>query len=231
MLPFLHRMTPATTEDNPLWLVVLCDLMTNLMLFFLILFTFTVGSDADMQKSLSGLEAAMKGEDAPAETEKEKKAAEIVQKFKEEDTALAISEQLKKRGLEGVTEIDVTQKYVRVRMAGPVLFRSGRAKIIPQAKKTLDALGPMLKKMPNDIIVEGHTDVVPIVSGPYQTNWELSVARSYSVIEYFSKRFGLPEKRFITAGYGEHRPISSNATRTGRARNRRIEIVIVRKQS
>jgi chemotaxis protein MotB len=70
---------------------------------------------------------------------------------------------------------------------------------------------------------------MPVSQGPYLSNWELSVARAYSVIEYFTKEQKLDPARFIAAGYGEYRPIAPNDTPEGRAHNRRIEIVMVRK--
>ena len=98
-----------------------------------------------------------------------------------------------------------------------------------QAKRLLAPMAAVLKGLGNDVIIEGHTDNVPILRGPFKTNWELSVARSYSVIEYLSKELGVPQDIFTAAAYGEHRPVVPNDTPEGRAKNRRIEIVVMRK--
>lgn len=109
------------------------------------------------------------------------------------------------------------------------MFRSGEAFLSPQAKGALQPIGRMLAGMPNALVVEGHTDDVRITAGPHRTNWELSVARAYAVLEHLSKTFDIPEERFIVAGYGEFKPLESNAAPSGRARNRRIEIIIMRR--
>jgi chemotaxis protein MotB len=93
----------------------------------------------------------------------------------------------------------------------------------------LAGVSKVLAAVPNKVIIEGHTDNQPLAGGKYPSNWELSVARAYSVIEYFSKEKGISPERFIAAGYGEYRPVASNETLEGRAQNRRIEIVLLRK--
>jgi chemotaxis protein MotB len=77
------------------------------------------------------------------------------------------------------------------------------------------------------VLVGGHTDTVPIVGGRLRTNWELSAARAFSVIEFFAGQ-GLAPERFLARGYGEYRPVAPNDTEQGRRRNRRIEIRLVR---
>lgn len=84
-----------------------------------------------------------------------------------------------------------------------------------------------LQKLPNDIVVEGHTDPVPIKRGRYHTNWELSMARAYSVLEYM-EQLGVDRKKLAGIGYGDNRPLHDNATAEGRAKNRRIEISLMK---
>ncbi len=81
--------------------------------------------------------------------------------------------------------------------------------------------------MGNSIIAEGHTDNVPIHTQQYQSNWELSSARAFSVIYFFINK-GIPPERLVAHGFGEYRPASSNEDDAGRAKNRRIEITVVR---
>jgi chemotaxis protein MotB len=83
--------------------------------------------------------------------------------------------------------------------------------------------------MDNPVVVEGHTDNVPISSKKYRSNFELSAARAFSVINYFINTEKMSPEKFSTFGYGEYRPVSSNDTEEGRAKNRRIEINIIRK--
>ena len=84
-----------------------------------------------------------------------------------------------------------------------------------------------LRDMGNTIIVEGHTDDIPIAGGRYRDNWELSAARAFSVIHFYIER-GISPSRLVAHGYGPHRPLMPNNTRLRRAINRRIEITILR---
>lgn len=77
------------------------------------------------------------------------------------------------------------------------------------------------------MLVEGHTDNVPIRSGRYHTNWELSMARAYSVIQ-FMEQAGIEPRKLAGIGYGENRPASENTSAEGRAKNRRIEISLLK---
>jgi chemotaxis protein MotB len=91
----------------------------------------------------------------------------------------------------------------------------------------LDLLAERLKPLPNEIRVEGHTDDIPIQTALYPSNWELSSARATTVARYFVEHGGIIPSRMIAAGYGQFRPVVSNAEREGRARNRRVDIVVL----
>ncbi|MBU2573818.1 MAG: OmpA family protein [Elusimicrobia bacterium] len=108
-----------------------------------------------------------------------------------------------------------------------MLFASGRAELKEPAKKVLAPIAAELKKLPNSIIIEGHTDNVPIRHGKYTSNWELSMARAYSVLLFMSEQ-GINPKRLAGIGYGENLPAADNATAGGRAKNRRIEISLMK---
>jgi len=221
---FIERYSPHRTEENPLWLIVLSDIMTNLMLFFLILYVFSLRPEKEAHAGfLSGFDREH------MEAEKEKKAENVVQKFKEKDAAETLRAELEKAGLKDLADVQLTDKVIRINISAPILFKSGRARLEPNALGILSAMGGLLKKLDkNDILIEGHTDAAPIRSGDYGTNWELSAARANSVVEYLASDFNIPNERLISAAYGEYRPVASNDTAEGRARNRRIEILVVR---
>jgi chemotaxis protein MotB len=222
---FIERYSPHKTVDNPLWLIVLSDIMTNLMLFFLILYVFSLNPEKAAQASfLNGFDKKK------MEAEKEKKAEDVIQKFKEKDAAETLKAELEKAGLKDLADIEITDKIIRINISAPILFASGRAQLEPNAKDVLAAMGKLLYKLDkNDILIEGHTDAVPIKSGDYATNWELSAARADAVVEYLATDFKIPNERLISAAYGEYRPVATNTTAEGRARNRRIEILVIRR--
>jgi chemotaxis protein MotB len=118
---------------------------------------------------------------------------------------------------------------VRV-LTDKVLFDSGSAEIKPAAKPLLDALARLLKtQVRNPIQVEGNTDNVP-VSGSFPSNWELSTARATAVVRSLI-RVGVWPGRLGATGYADRHPIATNATEAGRRRNRRVEIVLLRRYS
>ncbi len=221
---FIERYSKHKVKENPLWLVVLSDIMTNLMLFFLILYVFNIQPQTEAKAMF------MNGFDKEkAQEMKEKKAEEVVKKFEEEDIAKKLDEELYKAGMKDLAEVQITDKQIKINIAAPVLFPSGSAKLGRASSEILGPVAQVLNKLPNDIIVEGHTDNVPIKSGGYATNWELSAARADAVVALLAEKYSVPQERMIAAAYGENRPVASNSTAEGRARNRRIEIIVSRK--
>jgi chemotaxis protein MotB len=108
-----------------------------------------------------------------------------------------------------------------------IFFDSGKAELKPGARGVLDGLGDVIRaERIHPVVVEGHTDSQPI-SGRYPSNWELSGARAASVVRVFVGD-GLPERRVSLAGFAAQHPVASNATAPGRARNRRVEVVLNR---
>jgi chemotaxis protein MotB len=108
-----------------------------------------------------------------------------------------------------------------------IFFDSGKAELKPGAVGVLDGLGDVIRaERSHPVVVEGHTDSQPI-TGRYPSNWELSGARAASVVRVFIGN-GLPERRVSLAGYAAQHPVASNATASGRARNRRVEVVLTR---
>jgi chemotaxis protein MotB len=112
-----------------------------------------------------------------------------------------------------------------------VLFDSGKATLRPEATHTLEKVAEVIRQKVSDrdIGIEGHTDNEPIKHSGWKSNWELSTARATSVLHFLEAR-GVDPKRMVASGYGEYRPIASNATAEGRQKNRRVEIVILPKK-
>ena len=113
------------------------------------------------------------------------------------------------------------------RMVDQVLFDSGKAQLRKSAHSVLDKVAKVLEGVPNQPVgVEGHTDNIPIKYSGWMSNKELSLARAKAVVDYLA-RHGVDANRLTPVGYGEERPIVSNDTAHGRAKNRRVEIVIL----
>ena len=118
---------------------------------------------------------------------------------------------------------------LKVTFVDRILFNSGSAKINEEGKQLLSTLAESLKHNNQNIIVEGHTDNVPIGSElgeKYPTNWELSVARSAAVVRYLIEKPGIGPQRFTASGYSFYKPVASNETDEDLHQNRRIEIIL-----
>jgi len=133
---------------------------------------------------------------------------------------------LKQEVQAGQVTVQQLRDGLRVNVAQDILFDSGSAEVDRNGTEVLTKVATELRKSPNQILVIGHTDNKPI--GPalvkqYPSNWELAGARAASVVRLFT-RSGLPEKRLLAVSMADVRPVASNATPEGRAKNRRIEI-------
>ncbi|MBI5594902.1 MAG: OmpA family protein [Elusimicrobia bacterium] len=217
MIPFLHRVSPESMEENPLWLIVLCDMMTNLMLFFLAMFALTLqGAEAK-----ASFERAFRAEEAVVP------APPVASPEPSADPETALRRALEAAGLAAEVELQRTERGVRVRLRDAMLFPTAGAVLEPGAALPLGVIARALKGAPHEVVVEGHTDDRPVLGGQYRSNWELSVARSHAVLERLAAE-GLAPGRLVAAGYGEFLPSASNATPEGRAANRRVELLVLR---
>jgi chemotaxis protein MotB len=131
----------------------------------------------------------------------------------------------------GELTISNLEGQLSVNLLNNILFDSGKTAIKPAGQKVLKSLGDVLNKFPDKALqIAGHTDNVQISSRlkkRYPSNWELSTARATSVVHFLQDKVGLKGERLIAAGYSEYQPVSSNEEATGRAQNRRIQILLV----
>ena len=124
----------------------------------------------------------------------------------------------------------ITPEKIIIILPSPVLFDSGAAVLKDSTKAPLHQIAEIIRSVPSNVVVEGYTDNVPIKSVEYDSNWELSSARSFSIIRYLSDEEHLDPALLSALGYGEFRPIVPNDTDENRAKNRRIEINILKKK-
>ena len=138
-----------------------------------------------------------------------------------------VEEALKESGLSEQVDVAFTAQYVQLTMKGALLFDSGSADLKKDSLEVLDRVGVILQRYAEGTIeIEGHTDNVPINSGRFPSNEELSSARALSVFYYLSENTLLDQSRLKHAGMGERIPIADNSTPEGRSKNRRVEIRI-----
>jgi chemotaxis protein MotB len=116
--------------------------------------------------------------------------------------------------------------WVEIELRNDILFASGSAMLAPAASDIVRRLATQLVDLPNPVLIEGHTDNVPINTSSYPSNWELSASRAASVARLMALA-GIPENRLTVIGFGEHRPVESNDNIEGRAANRRVIMAIL----
>lgn len=126
-------------------------------------------------------------------------------------------------------KLQMMDKGLVISFVADVLFDSGKAKIKTEAYPVLDKVARVLtENVPQlNVGIEGHTDNVPVKLSKWKSNWELSSARSLSVLHYLVDKKGISPDRLSAIGYGEYHPVASNDTKVGRQANRRVEIVIM----
>jgi chemotaxis protein MotB len=242
------------------WLVTYADMITLLMVLFIVLFAMGQTDLAKYKKLRHSLAVGFGGPDklglldggtgvleggaspvgiAPADiaakqaisTLDRRSTAWRVEKAKLEGTRTALEKSLK--GLSSTSLVKDSQIRVAVSSRGLVitiesdivLFEPGSATIRPEGQKVLDRIAEQLVSLPNSITVEGHTDNVPI-SGTYPSNWELSTARAASVLRSLIALHGLEPWKGTASGFADQRNVAPNDTPAGRAKNRRVEIVV-----
>lgn len=127
----------------------------------------------------------------------------------------------------GLVSISQDERGVIVHLAEELLFASGSATLKQSSLTSLAMLTRVLKTIPNEIRIEGHTDDVPIHTAPFPSNWHLSVARAVSTGEYLTARLGLPPEKITMVGFADQKPLVPNTSAENRAKNRRVDVVII----
>ncbi len=201
------------------WLVSYADMMTLLVGFFVILLSF---SNVDQEK----FELAKK-------SLTEKFGGNYQKPF--DQLSKRIKEALDKAGLGDQFDIKTDDSGVTISFLGTVFFTTGSADFKPQAKVLLNSLIPLIKAetLDLDILIEGHTDDIPLVpGGVFRNNWELSSIRACRVLDYFSQG-GFDDEKLKAIGYGDTRPLAPNRDDDDKplpenqSQNRRVVIKLI----
>lgn len=236
-------------EFNETWLLPYSDLMTLLLALFIVLFA-SSAVDAQKFQSMSKVFSEIftggtgivdyesieqkNGEELADETkEKLEKEKEQTQVPVDEQTTLSatqerVNQYILEKGLTGQLKTSLTSEGLLVTINDSVLFDSGSADVreedIAVAKEISDLL---VTDPPHNVIISGHTDNVPIQNSNFSSNWELSVMRAVNFMKIILENDQLDPRMFSAKGFGEFQPIASNHTEEGKAKNRRVEVLIL----
>jgi chemotaxis protein MotB len=218
------------------WLISYADFITLLFAFFVTMYSISTVDAKKMQKAMTAFQVAFSEEPKNAPPVTAPKAPQlslplVVPQARPQDLLLsAVKTRLQKRldilG-ENRVELDMDQRGLVVSVEEAGSFGTGRAELDDEGRRLFHEIGLSLVGVPNAVRVEGHTDDVPIHTPRFASNWELSTARATSIVAYFVQNVGIAPARLSAAGYAEFHPRGSNDTAASRARNRRVDIVIL----
>jgi chemotaxis protein MotB len=233
-----RRKVPARTPSHDRWLVSYADFITLLFAFFVVMY-----SAAQLDKRRAGQLATaiqtaflQKGSlpPSPSDTGGTSGNSQSSRTVANEEQQLALKNQIQQ-----ALATEISSGGVAVRESGEGLvvslrevgfFDTGSDKIKASSVTAFAKLAEILRQNGSYIRIEGHTDNVPIHNARFSSNWDLSTARATATIRLFIQ-YQLNPERMAAAGYAEYHPVASNSSAEGRAQNRRVDLVIPRKQT
>ncbi|MFC7394692.1 flagellar motor protein MotB [Scopulibacillus cellulosilyticus] len=242
-----RRRKYETSENQDRWMITYSDLITLLLVFFVVLYSMSQVENQKFNVLINSLRTAFQGDaildktvqppekttsDIPAIPVKKDKEQEKENNKQLDKLYVKLNQYINKNGLKADMTLKNLPKGVQLTFKESILFDLGSAELKDQAKPVLGKVGGILNTVPNDISIEGHTDNTPMRGhSKFQSNWELSGARAQTVMYYLIQRDGLKKSRMQFVGYGEYKPIVKNDTPEHKAMNRRVNIVVLRHDS
>lgn len=206
----------------PFWMTTFSDMMMLLLVLFVMIVSMSKVEVKKFKEALSYFQ----GSTSVLEEPSMQQPPVQLRSRQQEQRIQKLINYLKENGLEDKVRVNVTEEGIRTVITDSVMFESGRAELIEQARTVLRLLAGVIDEEVAAVAVEGHTDSRPIRTTKYPSNWELSAARASSVVRFLQQHDEvLDPGRYAAIGYGEHRPVTTNATADGRAQNRRVEIL------
>jgi chemotaxis protein MotB len=245
---------PPAPENHERWLVSYADFITLLFAFFVVMFASSQTDKSRAKQVSQAVEKALKDGSSfsvPPQVAKilggtvdEKGVgnammkgpggAQRVSKETQPENLIELLPSLKRLTKDLEDEIKAGKLELRLEARGLVIslkdsafFPSGTDVLDQGSLPTMKKLASVIASLPNLIQLEGHTDSIPIHNARFKSNWELSCARGIAVLDTFCENFNLPYVRFSVVGRADTVPVDTNDTPEGRARNRRVDVVIV----
>lgn len=212
----------------PKWMVTYSDMMSLLLTFFILLFSMSTISSDKFDNIMSSFQSILSGSKSDSILYDGDNLIDLHEELiQTEEMYDKVSDYLEDQDLGSDVSVSMDSKGIFVEMKDAILFESGRAELKPEGIEVLKKLEGLISDFDNELVIEGHTDNVPMTSGRFPSNWELSTARAVTVVRYLSESLDIDPGRLSAVGYGEYRPIKPNDTAENRAANRRVNILII----
>lgn len=248
-----RRRAVEDSEDTGRWLLTYSDLITLLLAFFVVMYSMSRIDAKKFGRMSEHLQGAFhSGENAGQVAGVADLTSGVLKVGQLKATALRLRSSLGtspdriSMGGQGVpmtradsvvgqtgfsatepVSMEINERGLVIHIVESALFESGQASLKPQALTVLDKIAKEIKDLPNQVRVEGHTDDRPIATVRFPSNWELSSARATSVVRYLIDKYAFTPARLSALGFGEYRPLVPNDNDQNRAKNRRVDIVVL----
>lgn len=228
------------------WLVPYADILTLLLALFIVLFASADANKTKFTQMAQSLSAAFSGSpsvfdnntaispevnsDKPDQTKDDpsKEQAHLKETVQLLEVKKEIDKYINKNNLVGDLNTALTEDGLMIRIKDSALFPSGSANLRPESERLGAEIAKMLATLPQQVVVSGHTDNIPINTREFPSNWELSSKRAINFMKALLLQGNLKPERFSAIGYGEYRSMAANDSEDGRAKNRRVEVLIMR---
>ena len=262
---------PEEHVNHERWLVSYADMMTLLMVLFIVMFAISQVDQRRFEMLKDGMAAGFGQETSPfqgsegtmdstgvkplttiaperatTETAAQKQTAQarrktVAQEMYQRDYANAAKEvesleklrreierTLKSKGLLQDVQINIDERGLTISLVSRhIVFRANEADLSPRGKQVLDVLAPVVRRLPNQVDVDGHTNQVKVKPKYYPTDWELSAARAVTVLRYLTERGDVPTQRLVALAFGHEKPLRDPSLPGAAALNKRVDLIVV----
>ncbi len=247
-----NRKKGSAPENHERWLITYSDLITLLLIFFIVMYSMSKVDMAKYEMLSESLhlqfakgDTIIEKHDGPAgdlkqgdkatpvptntPTPSPSASAQAERERELQDLLSKVNQYIEENNLQAQVSAGNLQRGVVIKLNDMVLFDLGKADLKPASLPILDKLGSLFRSLDTKVSIEGHTDNLPLQTGSlYKDNLGLSQARSVSVIRYLLSTPEMNDRMFVSTAYGDTMPIAPNDTEENRAKNRRVEIVVLR---
>lgn len=227
-----RRRRAVEAANHERWLISYADFITLLFAFFVTMYAISTVDQRKLEKAVAAFQHAF-AQERPDPAAVLGALPDVHVPLESAGVLADVRARLERRlaqlgGHRVELSVDRRGLVISVREAGS--FATGRADLDAEARRVFQEIGVTLVEVPHAIRVEGHTDDVPIHTSRFASNWELSTARATTVVAFFIEQIGIGPDRLSAAGYGEFHPRAPNDSAEHRARNRRVDIVVLNPQ-
>ncbi|MFC5712949.1 flagellar motor protein MotB [Thalassorhabdus alkalitolerans] len=227
------------------WLIPYADMLTLLLALFIVLFAASEIESEKFQEiaqvfqsEFTGGEGILDNEPTPQElpvssSDTQDKESDGLPELRElESLEQEINQYIVSRNLENMLETNLTEEGLLLTLLDNVFFDTGSANVKLEGAEVAREISELLYTEPtHEVVVSGHTDDRPISTSEFQSNWELSVIRAVNFMSLLLENDKLDPLQFSAKGFGEHRPIAENDSPENKAKNRRVEVLILPNQA